>query len=67
MRQAAGTIEEVNDRYKYNGTAWTPDQLRREARHVDDEDQEAFERNAMIDEMARELFEQLGEIGRAHV
>jgi hypothetical protein len=52
MRQAAGTIEDVNKRYKYNGTGWTPDQLRREARHVEDEDQEAYERNAQIDELA---------------
>ena len=61
MRAAANTLEEANQRYSLTAESeWRPCQLRREARHVEDEDQEAAELQAMTEEMARILSAGLG-------
>jgi hypothetical protein len=64
MRIAANILEEFNNR-THNGGAvlytsdapWRPSELRREARHVEDEEQEAAERDLMVEELAEDLCE----------
>jgi len=70
MRIAANILEEFNDRrnnggaiFPYTGDApWRPSELRREARHVEDEEQEAAERDLMVDELADALCEAHNEV-----
>jgi len=69
MRIAANILEEFNDRrdnggaIAYTGDApWRPSELRREARHVEDEEQEAAERDLMVEELAEALCEAHNEV-----
>ena len=62
MRIAANILEEFNDRrdnggaIAYTGDApWRPSELRREARHVEDEEQEATEREMLAEQLADDL------------
>ena len=66
MRIAAGILEEFNDHggaiLYPSDTPWRPSELRREARHVEDEEQEAAERDLMVDELADALCEAHNEV-----
>ena len=71
MRVAANILEEVNTRTRtpgYTGllyptdAPWRPSELRREARHVEDEEQEATERDLMAEELAEALCEAHNEV-----
>ena len=60
MRLAANTLEEFNTRRTIlypSDTPWRPSELRREARHVEDEEQEAAERDLMAEDLAEDLCE----------
>ena len=61
MRLAANTLEEFNNHggaiVYPSDTPWRPSELRREARHVEDEEQEAAERDLMVEELAEALCE----------
>jgi len=64
MRDAADTIVEWSKRkeYIYPETSWCAEILRREARHVEDEEQEATEHDLMVEELAEDLCEADNEI-----
>ena len=78
MRIAANTLEEFNHRLEKENwgapgaagigafystdTGWRPSELRREARHVEDEEQEEAERDLMVEELAEALCEAHNEI-----
>ena len=67
MRIAANTVEEFNNKYNWglppsSDAPWRPSELRREARHVEDEEQEAAERDLMVDELADALCEAHNEV-----
>ena len=69
MRVAANILEELNNRGNnqeavlYTSDApWRPSELRREARHVEDEEQEATERDLMAEELAEALCEAHNEV-----
>ena len=69
MRIAANILEEFNDRRDNGGAiAYTgdaplrPSELRREARHVEDEEQEAAERDLMVEDLAEDLCEAHNEV-----
>ena len=69
MRVAANILEELNNRGNnqeavlYTSDApWRPSELRREARHVEDEEQEEAERDLMVEELAEALCEAHNEI-----
>ena len=64
MRVAANILEEVNTRTRtpgYTGllyptdAPWRPSELRREARHVEDEEQEAAEHELMAKELVADF------------
>ena len=58
MRFAADVLEEASKRYNVAHPAsgsWTAQFLRKEARHVEDEDQETAEREAMVEELAKQI------------
>jgi hypothetical protein len=59
MRRAADAIEAFNQRNPdiYNIDAyWLPSELRREAEHVDAEEREKAERELLVEELARDVF-----------
>jgi hypothetical protein len=59
MRAAANTIEEFNQRNQdiwITDAHWRPSELRREAEHVEAEDREAAERELLVEELARDVF-----------
>ena len=69
MRIAANTLEEFNNRKHkdvgilYTSDApWRPSELRREARHVEDEEQEAAERDMLVEQLAEALCEAHNEV-----
>jgi hypothetical protein len=58
MRIAANTLEEFNTHRTIlypSDTPWRPSELRREARHVEDEEQEATEREMLAEQLADDL------------
>jgi hypothetical protein len=56
MRDAADTLEEASDRMGWGKNwSWQPTELRREATHVEDEDREAAEREALVEELTQSL------------
>jgi hypothetical protein len=72
MREAAATLDAVHDKYPQYGRSWTPALLRNEALHVESEENDAAEREAWTEELARVLLslisptaslENLGEFG----
>jgi len=65
MRIAANTLEEFNTRRTIlypSDTPWRPSELRREARHVEDEEQEAAERDMLVEQLAEALCEAHNEV-----
>jgi len=65
MRDAADTIVEWSKRKEYmypDKTSWCAEILRREARYVEDEEQEATEHDLMVEELAEDLCEADNEI-----
>ena len=64
MRDAADTIVEWSKRkeYIYPETSWCAEILRREARHVEDEEQEAAERDMLVEQLAEALCEAHNEV-----
>ena len=64
MRIAADILEEFNTRGAIYATdaPWRPSELRREARHVEDEEQEAAERDLMVEDLAEDLCEAHNEV-----
>jgi len=58
MRLAANTLEEFNTHRTIlypSDTPWRPSELRREARHVEDEEQEAAEHELMAKELVADF------------
>jgi|SRR6516164_5999815 len=60
MRIAANTVEEFNNKYNWglppsSDAPWRPSELRREARHVEDEEQEAAEHELMAKELVADF------------
>ena len=60
MRIAAETIEEFNNTYRWglppsNDAPWRPSELRNEARHVEDKEQEATELEMLVEQLADDL------------
>ena len=58
MRIAANTLEEFNTHRTIlypSDTPWRPSELRREARHVEDEEQEAAEHELMAKELVADF------------
>jgi hypothetical protein len=69
MRFAATVLIETNLRYRHHEEVpWRASELNREARHVEDEDQETAEREAWTEELARTIankhFEACGSLQR---
>ena len=62
MRIAAETVEEFNIRTRTPDAPWRPSELRREARHVEDEEQEAAERDTLVEQLAEALCEAHNEV-----
>jgi hypothetical protein len=59
MREAADTIEEFNvgrPEIYHPEAEWGPTELRREAEHVEAEDREAAERELLVEELSRDVF-----------
>lgn len=57
MLWAADVLAEANERYNLHPDApCSASWLRNEARHVEDEDKEAAEKDALVEDLARELF-----------
>jgi hypothetical protein len=65
MRDAADILEAASERMAWPKSApWQPDDLRREALHVEDEDREKSEQDPLVRELARDLEKQYFDLTR---